>query len=146
MVKPVVKTMVRQAVPRQPMEVHGGADMHLRPVEDLMLTQVDTPEGCCDPVGSPHWSRLLAGPVDPWGEEPRLEQGTRKARENAGPLLNKGEALVTQDVEKAEVLNTSFISVFTGNIGLQESQVPETRGKVWRNEDFPLVEEDQVSK
>ena len=27
--QPVVKTMVRQAVPLQPMEVHGGADIHL---------------------------------------------------------------------------------------------------------------------
>jgi len=22
------------------------------------------PEGGCDPVGSPHWSKLLAGPVE----------------------------------------------------------------------------------
>jgi len=28
------KTMVRQAEPLQPMEVHGGADIHLQPVED----------------------------------------------------------------------------------------------------------------
>jgi len=26
------------------------------------------PEGSCDPVGSPHWSRLLPGPVDQWRE------------------------------------------------------------------------------
>jgi len=26
------------------------------------------PEGSCDPVGSPCWSRLLPGPVDPWRE------------------------------------------------------------------------------
>ena len=25
-------------------------------------------------MGSPSWSRLLAGPVDPWREEPTLEQ------------------------------------------------------------------------
>jgi len=25
----VLKTMVRQAVPLQPMEIHGGADLHL---------------------------------------------------------------------------------------------------------------------
>ena len=36
----VGKTMVRQAVPLQPMEVHGGADIHLQPVEDPMLEQV----------------------------------------------------------------------------------------------------------
>ncbi|GAB0184861.1 hypothetical protein GRJ2_000951400 [Grus japonensis] len=32
--QPVEKTMVRQAVPLQPMEVHGGADIHLQPVEN----------------------------------------------------------------------------------------------------------------
>jgi len=35
------KTMVRQAVPLQPMEVHGGTDIHLQPMEDLMPEQVD---------------------------------------------------------------------------------------------------------
>ena len=39
--QPVVKTMVRQAVPRQPTEVHGGADIHLQPVEDPTPEQVD---------------------------------------------------------------------------------------------------------
>ncbi|KAK4806783.1 hypothetical protein QYF61_005579 [Mycteria americana] len=38
---PVVKTMVRQAVPLQPMEVHGGADIHLQLVEDPTPEQVD---------------------------------------------------------------------------------------------------------
>ncbi|GAB0186278.1 AN1-type zinc finger protein 5-like [Grus japonensis] len=33
------KTMVRQAVPLQPMEVDGGADIHLQPMEDPMLEQ-----------------------------------------------------------------------------------------------------------
>jgi len=32
--QPMEKTMVRQAVPLQPVEVHGGADLHLQPVED----------------------------------------------------------------------------------------------------------------
>jgi len=32
------------------------------------------PEGGCDPVRSLCWSRLLPGPVDPWREEPTLEQ------------------------------------------------------------------------
>ncbi|GAB0181827.1 zinc finger and BTB domain-containing protein 5 [Grus japonensis] len=79
--------MVRQAVPLQPMEVHGGADIHLQPmeddggadihlqpVEDPTPEQVDVPKGGCDPVGSPHWSKLLAGPVTLWREEPTLEQ------------------------------------------------------------------------
>ncbi|GAB0187099.1 epimerase family protein SDR39U1 [Grus japonensis] len=41
--QPVEKTMVRQAVPLQPMEVHGGADIHLRPVEDTAPKQVEVP-------------------------------------------------------------------------------------------------------
>ena len=35
------------------------------------------PEGRCDPVGSPWWSRLLAGPADPW---PRGERNPRCSR------------------------------------------------------------------
>ena len=39
--QPMVKTMVRQAVPLQPMEVHSGADIHLQPMEDPTPEQVD---------------------------------------------------------------------------------------------------------
>ncbi|GAB0179841.1 AN1-type zinc finger protein 5-like [Grus japonensis] len=66
--------MVKQAVPLQPMEGDGGADIHLQPAEDPMLEQVDAPEEGCDPMGSLHWSRLLAGPMDLWREEPMPEQ------------------------------------------------------------------------
>ena len=38
--QPVGKTMVRQAVPLQPREVHGGADLHLQPGEDPTPEQV----------------------------------------------------------------------------------------------------------
>jgi len=37
----MVKAMVRQAVPLQPMDVDHGAIIHLQPVEDSMLEQVD---------------------------------------------------------------------------------------------------------
>ncbi|GAB0187378.1 hypothetical protein GRJ2_001203100 [Grus japonensis] len=70
--QPLEKTMVRQAVPLQPMEDDGGADINLQPVEDPTLEQVDTPEGGWDPMGSLCWSRLLAGPVALWREVPRL--------------------------------------------------------------------------
>jgi len=63
-----------QVVPLQTMDVHDGADMHLQPVEDPMLEQVDVPKGGCDPMRSLCWSTLLAGPVDSWREEPMLEQ------------------------------------------------------------------------
>ncbi|GAB0191968.1 EH domain-containing protein 4 [Grus japonensis] len=52
----------------------GGADIHLQPLEDPMPEQVETPEGGCDPMGSPCWSKLLVGPVAPWREEPMPEQ------------------------------------------------------------------------
>ncbi|GAB0205539.1 acid sphingomyelinase-like phosphodiesterase 3b [Grus japonensis] len=32
--QPLVKTVVRHAVPLQPMEVDGGADIHLQPMDD----------------------------------------------------------------------------------------------------------------
>ena len=38
--QPVVKTLVRQAVPLQPREVHGGADIYPQPVEDPTPEQV----------------------------------------------------------------------------------------------------------
>ena len=39
--QPVVKTMVKQAVPLQPMKVDGGADTHLQPMEDPKPEQVN---------------------------------------------------------------------------------------------------------
>jgi len=32
------------------------------------------PKGGYNPAGRPHWSRVLARPVDPWREELTLEQ------------------------------------------------------------------------
>ncbi|PKU38023.1 hypothetical protein llap_11679 [Limosa lapponica baueri] len=101
----MMKTMVRQAVPLQPTEVHGGTDIHLKPMEDPMPEQVDAPEGGCDPVGSPHWSRLLAGPlalqrrahagagflaghVTLW-KGPMLEQFVKNCSPWEGPMLEK---------------------------------------------------------
>ncbi|PKU40349.1 hypothetical protein llap_9348 [Limosa lapponica baueri] len=71
----MVKTTVMQVVHLQSMEIHGGADIHLQPVEDPTLEQVDMPKGGCDPVDSTSWSRLLAVPMDPWRGELMLEQG-----------------------------------------------------------------------
>ncbi|GAB0208778.1 AN1-type zinc finger protein 5-like [Grus japonensis] len=67
------RQMVTQVFPLQSLEVNGGVDIHLQPMEDHTPEQVDAPEGGCDPVESPHWSRLLAGPAT-HGEEPTLEQ------------------------------------------------------------------------
>ncbi|PKU47235.1 hypothetical protein llap_2476 [Limosa lapponica baueri] len=66
--------MVRQVVPLQLIDINGGADIHLQPVEDPTPELVDMPEGDCDPLESQDWRSLLAGTVDPWREEPMLEQ------------------------------------------------------------------------
>ncbi|CAM5087143.1 unnamed protein product [Natator depressus] len=42
----------------------------------------------------------------------RYVSNKKKIRESVGPLLNGGGNLVTDDVEKAEVLNAFFASVF----------------------------------
>ncbi|GAB0182556.1 mitochondrial enolase superfamily member 1 [Grus japonensis] len=49
----------------------------------------------------------------------------KKTRENVGLLLNEVGALVTEDTEKAELLNAFFASVFTAKAGPQESQTLE---------------------
>ncbi|GAB0185750.1 hypothetical protein GRJ2_001040300 [Grus japonensis] len=41
LLQPMEETMVRQAVPLQPIEVDGGADIHLQPMEDPMPEQVN---------------------------------------------------------------------------------------------------------
>ena len=70
----------------------------------------------------------------------------KKTKENVSPLLNKTGQLVTQDIEKAKVVSDVFVSVFTSKTSLQESQIPDTRGKGWSEEDVPLLEEDPVGE
>lgn len=43
----------------------------------------------------------------------------RRAKEKVSPLLNGVGALLTQDIEKAEVLNAVFTLVFTGKTNFQ---------------------------
>ncbi|GAB0183823.1 mitochondrial enolase superfamily member 1 [Grus japonensis] len=63
-------------------------------------------------------------------------------RENVGPLQNETGDLVTQDMEKAEVLNDFFASVFTGKSLSHAAQV--TEGRDWENAEPPTAGEDQV--
>ncbi|KAK4830527.1 hypothetical protein QYF61_011506 [Mycteria americana] len=83
--QPVVKTMVRQGVALQPMEVHGRADIHLQPVEDPMPEQVDVPEGGCDHMESLGWSSLFLKDCTPW-KGPTLEQFVKNCSLWEGPM------------------------------------------------------------
>jgi len=81
---PMMKTMVRQALPLQPMEVHGGAYIHLQPVEDprrsgwmpkggCELWEAHTGAGSCQDLWtheerSTHWSRFAGRACDPVGD------------------------------------------------------------------------------
>ncbi|GAB0206975.1 hypothetical protein GRJ2_003163100 [Grus japonensis] len=88
--QPLVKTMVKQAVPLQPMEVNGGADIHLQPVQDPTPEQIDVPKEAVAPwearAGAGSWqdlwthgerspcrSRFAGRTCDPVGD-PMLEQ------------------------------------------------------------------------
>ncbi|GAB0186611.1 mitochondrial enolase superfamily member 1 [Grus japonensis] len=65
-------------------------------------------------------------------------------RENVGPLQNETGNVVTQDMEKAEVLNDFFASVFTGKYSSHTAQV--TEGRDWENAEPPTAGEDQVQE
>jgi len=68
----------------------------------------------------------------------------RKTRDDVGPLLNEVGVLVTEDTEKAELLNAYFALLFSVKAGPQESKAPEVREEACRKNHLPLIEEDCV--
>jgi len=74
----------------------------------------------------------------------RYTSDKRKVREKVVPLWKETGDLVTQDMEKAEVLQNIFALVFTGKCSSHTTQVTDSKGRDWENEELPTVGEDQV--
>ncbi|CAM4569974.1 unnamed protein product [Lepidochelys olivacea] len=64
-----------------------------------------------------------------------------KEEESVGPLLKEGGNLVTEDVEKANVLNAFFASVFTNKVSSQTAALGST---AWGGGDQTSVEKEVV--
>ncbi|GAB0185439.1 mitochondrial enolase superfamily member 1 [Grus japonensis] len=52
--------------------------------------------------------------------------------------------MITWNMEKAEVLNNFFVSVFTGKCSSHTAQVAEGKSRDWENVKLPTIGEDQV--
>jgi len=74
----------------------------------------------------------------------RYVNDKRQTRENVGPLWKEAGDLVSWDVEKAELLNDFFASVFNSKCSSHTTQVAEGKDRDWENEETPIVGEDQV--
>jgi len=65
----------------------------------------------------------------------RCVNNKQKQKENIDPLLNRRGELVTNNAEKAQVLNIFFTAVFTNSVGPQEweqkSRLVQTQTHHW---------------
>ncbi|CAM5131267.1 unnamed protein product [Natator depressus] len=71
----------------------------------------------------------------------RYVSNKKKVKESVGPFLDEGGNLVTEDVEKANVLNAFFASVFTNKVSSQTTALGST---AWGGGDQPSVEKEVV--
>ncbi|KFV08192.1 hypothetical protein N340_06134, partial [Tauraco erythrolophus] len=74
----------------------------------------------------------------------RYVSDKKRSREKVGPLQKEIGDLATRDMEKAEVLNDFFASVFAGKSSSCTAQVTEGKGRDCENVEPPTVGEDQV--
>jgi len=74
----------------------------------------------------------------------RYVSDRRKTREIVSPLRKEAGHLVTWDVEKAEVPNNFFASVFNSKCTSHTAQVAKGKGEDWENEEPLTVGDDQV--
>lgn len=71
----------------------------------------------------------------------RCNSSEKMTRKNLGSSRSGAEDQVTKDTEKSLFLKAFYVWVLSGKICLQESWAPE---KVWKKDELPLVEEDQI--
>ncbi|GAB0208947.1 secretory carrier-associated membrane protein 1 [Grus japonensis] len=90
----VEKTMVRQAVPLQPMEVNGGADIHLQPMEDPMPEQ--PPPGNAKMPNVPSTQPAIMKPTE---EPPAYTQIAKEHALAQAELLKRQEELERKAAE-----------------------------------------------
>ncbi|KFP48157.1 hypothetical protein N323_05833, partial [Cathartes aura] len=74
----------------------------------------------------------------------KVQRTTKEDERNYTPQMSKTGDLATTNMEKAEVLNNFFASVFTGKCSSHAAQLTESKGRDWENEEPPTVGEDQV--
>ena len=117
------KTLVRQAVPQQSMKVHSEADIHLQPMEDPTLE----PEEDCDPVGSPRWSRLWAGPVNPRRE--RSPCWSRFAGRTCDPAGRTHAGAVPEELHP---VGRTHAGAVCGGLSLVSGTLLWSGGGLWR--------------
>ncbi|KAF4794598.1 hypothetical protein TURU_100497 [Turdus rufiventris] len=66
--------MVRQTVSLEPLEISGGTDIPLQPLEDLIPEHMDAQKKAVTLSDSLAGAGSWQGPADPWREKPTLEQ------------------------------------------------------------------------
>ena len=99
------------------------------------------PEGSCDPVGSPRWSRFLPGPVAPWREEPRLEQVCWQGLwPHGGPTLEQpipegwhplGRTHAGAVREELQPMGRTHVGAFRGGLSAVGGTPRWSRGGAW---------------